>query len=172
MKKYLLITAGTLVLTACSVPRQVTPIIQIQNAFDEAQAQALVKDGTNKISGNAFLRQAGGGVVTCAGNTVSLIPATEYAKERMIAIYGGQEGVLTSRTAPRFNPDVPAYRKYIKTTPCDSRGDFEFDKVADGEFFLTTTVSWLVGGYTQGSALMQKVTLSGGKTEKVIMHPR
>jgi putative lipoprotein len=159
----------TLGLNACApIPMRT---VAISAPFDEQQAQEMLKEGNNTVKGNAFLRQRGGGVVTCAGSEVNLIPATAYAKERITALYGGDEGLRMARRNVRFDPDVPAYRKLLKTATCDARGDFEFENVADGEFYVQTKVSWEVGSsiFPEGASILQKVSLSGGKVEKIIM---
>ena len=170
MKK-ISVLLSVLVLSACTLSTFEPKVVQLNQPFDEGYAQKLLKDGNNKIVGNAFLRQNGGGVVTCAGSVVSLVPVTAYAKERIEAIYGGDIGVRAARYAPKFEPDYPKFRQYVKTSTCDSRGDFEFDNVADGEFYVQTTIQWRVGHSVQGASLLKKVSLSGGKVEKIIMAP-
>ena len=75
-----------LLLIAVSVAGCVTPTptpptpIRVQG-FDAAEAAYIHDVGTNRIEGNAFLRQKGGGVVTCAGEAVRLIPLGRFAKK-------------------------------------------------------------------------------------------
>lgn len=146
------------------------PAVNISGAFDEALARRLVGDGVNTIKGNAFMRQRGGGVVTCAGSDVFLIPATAYAKERMAYLYdtSGESGDNSHRRDFRFNPDPPGYTSIVRKTRCDSQGNFVFDRVADGEFFVQTRVLWMVGSL-QGGNLMHRVTVRNNQVASVIM---
>lgn len=116
------------------------------------------------------MKQRGGGVVTCAGNTVTLIPATDYAGARMLNIYGStQGGVNSNPKPPRFSPDSPEYRSMVKTTRCDAQGNFNFDRVADGDFYVQTFVAWEVAGRAQGGNLMQRASVRGGQIVSVVL---
>jgi len=115
------------VLAGCvTPPRQVT----LTSSFDADAAKALLGPGKNSVKGNAFLRQTGGGVVTCAGSEVSAIPVTAYATERMQALYGDLRNGFSQQNIV-FAPNLPEYSLLLKTTTCDSQGFFKFDGVAD-----------------------------------------
>lgn len=167
MKHLLLALTATALVSACGGMLR-GPTLNIAAPFDESQAKLLLADGSNTIKGNAFLRQRGGGVVTCAGGTVHLIPGTDYAKQRIHMLYGASEARGYS-LAPTISPDVPAYYTNIRKTQCDSQGRFEFDRVADGEFIVQATVSWTVGNNNQGASLIKRVTTDSGKTINIIM---
>lgn len=157
-----------LLLGGCVVPPE-RPVVYLTNAFDEAQASELLKPGTNVVRGSGFMRQQGGGVVTCAGNVVTLIPATRYAQERMAAIYGA--GRVSSDRKITFSPEVSAYRSLTLTTRCNAQGGFAFERVADGDFFVVTTVSWVVANRAQGGAIYSPVTVRGGRAVEVTLAP-
>lgn len=159
------------VLTGCAAPVQQRPAINISVPFDSAQASRLLQDGANTIKGNAFLRQRGGGVVTCAGSQVYLVPGTDYAKQRFAALYSGDgnTGINRRRIDPIFVPDSAEYKASVKTTKCDAQGNFVFDRVADGTFYLTTVVNWQVGGVNQGGHLMHRAQVKGVETLNLVM---
>lgn len=149
-----------------------TYIIDLSADFDRAQAQKQVAPGKNKVEGNAFMRQMGGGIVTCAGSEVMMTPATEYARQRIVTLYGNDKTGFTGPKPFQFSPDYPEYHDLTLKTMCNSQGNFEFNNVADGDFYLHTYVQWAVAGQLQGGYLMQKISLNGGKTgqsEKVIL---
>ena len=131
----------------------------------------MLRPGTNTIKGSGLIRQQGGGVVTCAGNEVVLIPATAYSTERMKAIYPSAEGGLTVLGEIRFEPNPPEYRTTVRTTKCDAQGSFVYDRVADGKFFVVSSVVWYVRDIRQGGNMMKSVTLSGGETKTVVLSP-
>ena len=155
----------TIALGGCVTIQQHT----ISVPFDRNQAAALMLEGSNTIKGNAFMRQNGGGVVSCAGATVMLIPATAYADERTGALYGKGDAGVTRKNI-QFQPDYAEYRTLTKTTTCDSSGNFEFSNVADGDFFVVTKVEWIVGTYNrQGGGLMHKVKVRNKQTVRLIL---
>jgi hypothetical protein len=165
-------TAMSIALMGCAAPPglQSEPPVPIRGAFDEGLARKLVGEGVNTIRGNAFMRQRGGGVVTCAGSEVYLIPATQYAKERMAYLYGtqGESGSNSHRRQFSFNPDPPSYTAIVRTTRCDSQGNFVFDRVADGEFYVQTQVSWMAGSL-QGGNLMHRVSVGGNQSISLVL---
>jgi hypothetical protein len=154
-------------ITGCVQPQ--APItVTLNSTFNEEEAKSLLKDGTNTIQGNAFMRQQGGGVVTCAGNEVFLTPDTDYSKERMVAIYGSSEIGLSQRPI-QFIPDIKAYKDLVKKTQCNSQGNFKFEKVADGTFYVVTSVLWQVANSPQGGNLMKKVSVKNGEIQDIII---
>lgn len=134
------------------------------------QARQALQPGINTVRGSGFMRQQGGGTVTCAGSTVFLIPATAYATARMQAVYGNAQSGVRAR-AVKFSPDEPLYYELQKQTRCDAQGSFTFERVADGEFFLVTSVSWVVNYVQQGGYLMQRIRLQGGQTVTAVLAP-
>lgn len=158
------------ILTGCAI-NQPIQIVQINATFDSDQAKVLMADGNNTIKGSAFMRQRGGGIVTCAGSDVRLIPATDYAKERMRIIYAttGDFGVRRGTAQARLETSVDDYLKYQKLTRCDAQGNFTFENVANGEFFVITTVRWEVSHAAQGGSMMHRVRPSSNSTISVIM---
>ncbi|MCS6259885.1 hypothetical protein G3479_11575 [Shewanella baltica] len=150
-----------------------SPTVKLNTQFDAAEAKKLMEKGNNAIEGNAFLRQRGGGVVTCSGMTVQLVPATAYATERALSYFGttesgfaADEGIFNKKMPPR-----PAdYDKYSKTTVCDSEGRFKFKDLSDGTYYVTTSITWMTGDYSrQGGLLLKRVYLQDGETAEVIM---
>jgi hypothetical protein len=154
-------------ITGCVQPQ--APItVTLNSTFNEEEAKNLLKDGTNTIQGNAFMRQLGGGVVTCAGNEVFLTPVTAYATERIVAIYGNSEMGFSQRHI-QFIPDIKAYKDLAKKTQCNSQGNFKFDKVTDGTFYVVTSIRWQVANSIQGGVLMKKVSVKNGEVQDIIM---
>lgn len=168
MKIKLIAISASLIISGCVTVKEVA----LQNEFNLSEAAYINKDGKNNITGNAFMRQRGGDVVTCAGSDVTLIPATKYAKERMLKMYGSESGgAITSNDTSfvKFKESPEQYLAMTKKTKCDSNGNFEFNNLADGEYYISTKVIWSAGYADQGGFLAHKVTLRNGKTEKIIM---
>lgn len=146
------------------------PTVTLGMPFDSEEAARLIAPGANTIKGNGFMRQRGGAVISCAGSTVTLVPATGYAYARFQALYDSvEQGVMQRHLT--FEPDLGTYRQLTRTTRCDSQGNFSFESVADGEFFVMTSVSWVVGYSQEGGYLMRRVAIKGGSTTSVILAP-
>lgn len=160
-----------MVLMAGCAPQRVT----LSTEFDPAQTKKMLEQGSGSIKGSALIRQNAGGVVTCAGEEVALIPATEYSRERVQAIYGSDNGgykpIFGSRNVV-FENDNQAYQSYMRKTHCDAQGFFRFDNVAKGDFYIGTRVAWLVQSIPNGGHLSQRVSLGEGETKTIVMSPR
>ncbi len=165
-------------------------IITLYNKFDANSARALLEKGDNTIIGSAVLRQRDGGVQTCAGYEVWLIPRTEYAAERMQHLYGDTtQGFRNLANAQRYEfvNDSPDYQLLRKTTVCNAQGFFKFRNVAGGSFFVIAAIRWetfspysYVNLYTgqqhtatavnkQGGTMMRRVTVSDGETKEIVL---
>ncbi|MDG2939377.1 hypothetical protein P7M32_01200 [Bisgaard Taxon 10/6] len=179
MKKILLCSLASLFLVGCAANNTVI----LKNSFNEAEAQKLLTKGTNTITGSSFMRQKGGTVVTCAGQSVSLVPATSYAAERMTYIYRSDiKGAIpfnmfNELPSPKFVNEPANFKNYSIKTVCDAQGNFTFENVADGDFYVVSIIYWDIGnvsmdfGARQGGSLMQKVTVKNSETKKIILTP-
>ena len=73
MKAPILIGA-LLFLSACMA--SMPPKHSMVSSFDPSEVEWFSSRGANSVYGSALIRQRGGGVVTCAGRSVSLTPAS------------------------------------------------------------------------------------------------
>jgi len=128
------------------------------------------KTGRNTVSGNASLK-SGGTTHTCAGQSANLIPDTAYARARMTAIFGNaSRGTrAASLGAVKFERDDPLYVSTLRTARCDASGSFSFPGVPDGVWYVTTSVKWQRNGQVEGSSMMQRLDVQGGRLTKVIL---
>lgn len=163
-----LVLFSALAITGCASS---PTIVQLSSQFDKTAAENLLVDGINSVQGNALIRQQGGGVVTCAGNEVYFFPVTEYATERMMYIYRSNQKGYRRFGNYKFVPDIQDYQRLSKVTQCDAQGDFEFENLADGDFYIVTQIFWMVSYNRNGGFLMKRVKLSGGETEKIVLTP-
>lgn len=163
------LTALTLALTGCAMPKREMPVYNISVPFDEAAAAIVLKTGSNTIKGNAFLRQRGGGVVTCAGSDVMLWAATGYAEQRALALYGNTAGGFNPGIQYRFEPDEPKLSVLTRKSICDSQGNFTFEGLADGAYYVATRVAWHTGASTEGGFVARRVAVAGGKQVAVVL---
>lgn len=175
MHKGLILPSLMMLLAGCAVNQ--AQEVNLKAAFNTEEAKRLLAPGKNTIKGSALFRQNGGGIVSCAGTQVDLVPATEYATERISYLYGSTErGVQTAMTAPHLkftNVEASGYRENQRHVLCDSQGFFKFDNVADGSFYLTSVITWHVGNsyIPEGGVLMQRITVSGGEVKEIVLAP-
>ncbi len=139
--------------------------------FIEEEHKSYLKLGSNTVTGQGFLTQNGGGVVTCAGQNVLMYPDTEYFNQRDSDIAKGCQLPNESNVTNNF----------FKSSQCDAQGNFDFYKIPAGNYLISVNVSWNVssiksiGNYyytdnqTQGGPLRKKVTVRDGEINKFII---
>jgi hypothetical protein len=155
--------------SACAPIPPAKPV-KIHSPFDFEQTSKLLTKGHNIVKGSALLRQQGGGVVTCAGQEVQLIPVTGYSNERITAIYGNYEGGYNPITRQViFEEENPLYTSLRLRTRCDAQGYFKFENVGDGQYFAVTGITWTVGNNPQGGSIAQKIQLQGGEVKEIVL---
>lgn len=167
---------AALALGACATIPAMSPIALSETFSRDAIAWSL-GEGENTIVGNAVLRTVGGDVKTCAGLGATLIAESPYSRARMEYIYGaGQTGFMGPGQGRYFTPDPPEYHSTIRETVCDAQGNFTFNDIPDGDYYATALISWgaVQGGRyayieTQGGILMQKVSVRGGETKRIVL---
>jgi len=148
-----------------------TTTIQVPSPFEPDEAKYAMTPGPGSIKGSAFIRQQGGGIVTCAGAQVVAVPATRYATDRISALYGNIHKGQYFGGDVKFVPDDPRYLEMRRNTRCDAQGNFQFDGLARGDYFVITNVRWLAGNQQQGGALMQRVTIKDGQPIDIMLVP-
>ena len=143
--------------------------VKIDSSFDPKAAEFINKQGEGRIDGHAFFKKPNGYVMNAAGEVVWLIPATPYAKERMTRLYGGKK-FMPANAINRAETTDPKFYEYTRKTKAESTGRFSFDKVAPGDYFLATNVTWKDNEndvFSRGGAIYETVTVTG-KEDKII----
>jgi len=144
-------------LSACGlIPR---PIQKIQTPFEEPVWAS--RSGSASITGQGFLRTRGGSVRTCAGKRVFLIPRTPYTEE----LYRAKSNGSRVEIDPRMG-------RFIRMDVCNTQGDYSFNGVPGGQWFIETTVMWDAGGRSstlQGGSLVGRVETTEGRAVKFFL---
>ena len=159
-------------LSACAAPR---PEFQLKSRFDKQQAVKVINAlGSGRITGKAYLSKQDGTRATCATSEVILIPATAYAAERMQALYNSKSAGFNATRKFNFVPDVADFHDLILRSKCDASGEFFFDKLGAGSYYVVTIVRWAEStfGKRHGGSLMKRVTLRKGQKKSVVMTSR
>ncbi|WP_404991199.1 hypothetical protein [Cupriavidus pauculus] len=161
-------------LAGCAVPQPETRVVTLGARYDVDAMNWAKNEGTATIEGQAVLRTRGGEPKSCAGVKVYLIPYSLYGMQRLVNIYGNDEhGFITVGEAMsrrvRFEPDVPAYKADAREQACDSQGNFRFDRLPAGKWWLQTHIVWQVGALNQGGSLLQAVEVKDGEVRRVVI---
>ena len=139
--------------------------------FDPEEHAPYMTKGTGSVSGEAFLKTAGGDVRYAAGEPILLIPATLYGREFfLVDILKSQELV-----SPALDHRMP---QAVRTVRADSKGRFTFTDLPMGTYVLYTSIYWQVPHYSKysgssmektGAQIWQDVTVSSDRNEAVIL---
>ena len=166
MKKIFFVLA--ILIAGCAANKTV----RLSRPFDGEHARSQLQDGPNTINGSALIRQAGGGIVTCAGNPVYLMPVTDTAKEWASHVYGSwNAGFRNAATQGVMFKNADEFMATVRTSICDPNGSFKFEHVANGEFFVFTRIVWHVGGEIQGGSVMRAVKVDGTSNPTIVLSP-
>lgn len=151
-------------LLACNSTSASSP----QARFDAAEAAFLDKPGKAAIHGQAFLPDKTGAHVHYAmGEVVRLIPATSYATARLDYYFHGAKFAPAS-SIPKNDPD-PDYVAHTRTTKAGPTGQFKFENVPPGRYYLSTQVIWKPeqSFVTEGGLIYEEATVTGAETKPV-----
>ncbi len=164
-------TAGiaTILISGCA------NIHSMKNKFDPQEISWVKEKGTNIIKGEAFLKTVGGDIKTCAGNTAVLTPVSDYSRERILSLYGSDQKGIKQKFDGRsdnFNITDNRYKEYTIKSVCNSKGEYSFEKIPDGDYFLTAQIFWKSNPrslFFEGGNIMQRVKVTGHETKEVIL---
>ena len=132
--------------------------------FNKEEYKSYLKSGTNTVTGQAFLTQSGGGVVTCAGQSVLMYPDAEYFNQRDSYMDSDIAKECTS-----INDLDNTAKAFINSSQCNAQGNFEFHKIPAGKYIISVNVSWYAGYDKQGGIVRKKVTVQDGEINKFII---
>lgn len=147
---------------AAALPCCVTAPVPLQSALTAEELSFYAAAGDRSIAGQAFLRQGGGGVVTCAGEDAVLLPAVPVVEEAMRVWRAGDE--VDASAVPRV--DVAGS---VRWSTCDAAGDFGFTGLPARTYWLAVPVRWTVAREGQGGMLARRLSLEAGSEPRVIL---
>ena len=142
--------------------------IGLASTFSADEVSWVLKPGNSTVTGQAFLRLKDGSLKSCTGFRIELLPAGEYASERIFKTYRNNEQgqVLLEDNPPKFTPDVRVYHDMLLKGGCNHRGEFRFEKVPAGEYYVMAFIIWEenVGGVTRktGGGVMKRIHVTPG----------
>ena len=122
--------------------------------------------GNGVITGEGFLRQRGGGVVTCAGSPVSLLPNTQYFRQFVKKSLNNRYLSPLLRTKRHITAEM---KSVIRETYCDAQGKFTFYNLPSENWIIMTNVSWDVGYRQEGGDIAEFIKSIDGQTVSGIL---
>lgn len=157
LRSLVTLVAGMLMLAGCAGFQQET--VYIDTTISDEALKPYRTTGPASISGQGFLRQQGGGVVTCAGSAVLLAPDLPPVRR---AVEEGRKGKRIVRQGPKWQ-DV------ARKTTCDAQGNFVFENLPLESWFLATEVKWVVAYEPQGGTVGRFVSTRDGGQQRVLL---
>jgi len=142
---------------------------EISVPFDARQAQYILREGANTIMGRASLVSHSGHERSCSDSNVYLIPVTSYSHEWVARIFGSPPSEYGSRIVEEHLAADAQFEKFQRRATCDDAGNFRFDHVPDGQYYVFSTIYWLTRWQRNGGALLGQVTVSGDMSTKIIL---
>lgn len=169
--RYLLAASLSFALLGCvSAPRQPN-VLQYQQASNPAEYEPYMKPGTATVTGQAFMTTVGGDVKLCAGQPAFLDPVTAVS-------------TLWWSRGPKYNvaapppTSIPEFKAARRVATCDAQGNFKFDKVPAGSYYLSTFVTWQVPSTnvfvdpTQGGIISVQIEVADGEQKSGLVLTR
>lgn len=170
MKIFLGVIA-VLVLAACS---ETLPRYHSRSVFDVDDVAWSTGQGGNSVRGFATHNTLTSAGRTCASLPVRLVPDSSYARLRFQELYGSEvAGVSTGPNFNAYGPEKsdPRYLNVGRVTNCDRQGNFSFEGVPDGIWFVLSVDNARSqhGANPPGSATFKRIQVKEGQTLEVTL---
>ncbi|MEJ2186894.1 MAG: hypothetical protein P8Z36_13260 [Gemmatimonadota bacterium] len=108
--------------------------------------------------------------MTCAGNRVFLIPATESASRELRRIFGSDAGFLNrGGNAVTGGGRLVTPPEPNRSTACDPQGYFTFSDVRAGKWYVMTSVVWTADADYQGGTLLGTTEIAEGEASEIVL---
>lgn len=173
MKYKLIFILLTIVLAACTAKQPVKKgaVIKIQNVFNDKEVSWFKNKGTGNIKGTAKFKSRNGELLYGEQFSIELMPYSLYTEERLSNIYPNKNSgyIYLEDGVPKFIPDPEAYHETIKTY-CDKNGDFEFNNLPKGKYYIIAFMIRENQSQKTGGAIMQKIMLSESRSKVIKMN--
>lgn len=169
VRVHIAVFAAALALGGCSwndnrwLPREV---------FNPAETAWSQAPGANSVSGQVLLASLSGELRSCANQTIRLIPDSGYARLRFMELYGSDvAGMSSGLHFGTYGPDRsdPRYLIAARSTTCDASGTFKFDGLANGTYYVLSTMLWSSTNMADapGTAAFKRVQVKDGQSVEV-----
>ncbi len=150
----------------CSPAEKKDTPIAIVNPFDDAAVVWFKSTGDGAIKGTAKFKSKSGDIRYGKEFRIELMPNCLYTEERLNNIYKNTSAgaVNIEDGIPKFTPDPAGYHD-TKKTQCNKDGEFEFNNLPAGEYYVIAFMMW----DKTGGGIMQHVVLSEQESKVIEM---
>lgn len=164
MKNGFIAALAVLILSGCQA-LQPQPVVERKVAFPVQEYEALEMEGSSTVKGQFFMTTRGGEVKYGAGRDIALTPVTSYTTEATQVAMSGRA----------IAPADPRAQAYTKKSIADGSGNFEFNNLPAGKYYVAGEMFWEVptGGYglsRQGGLIIRMVTVEEGETATLMLN--
>ena len=129
--------------------------------------------GGNTLNGVVAYRPQRAQRWSCDQQSVALMPAAPASRERVEALYGSDTFAVRPVSEVRVKSGTAGpvtFAAFVKETTCAPDGRFVFDHLADGDWYIVARAKRVqprAAKDDEGVAIVQRVTLRGGKAEEI-----
>jgi hypothetical protein len=147
-------------------------------SFNPSEANYARAKGVATVRGQSFLRRNDGVVVYGAGSEVMLVPKVAHTDEAMQKGFSGGKMRMEVKLfgANLMGNDYkfdPALDPFIRRTKADGQGNFAFDGIPPGSYYVLSRVTWCVpsryGCDQQGGDLMEIANITPADKAVTVM---
>jgi hypothetical protein len=110
------------------------------------------------VTGQLVVTTAEGETHISDGTHVTLLPVTSYTKEMVDREIGNGENLA---------PSDPRFRPYVRLVTTDTHGNFIFDHLPPGDYFVSGLAEWSFTDDFEYQWACERVTVSKGQTVRI-----
>lgn len=166
MNKYLILVLALVISCKSDYSKQEKEPIKIINKFNDNEVKWFKTKGNASIKGIAKFKSKNGVLKYGDKFRLELMPYCLYTEERLNKIYKNNNSgyVYIEDGIPSFTPDPKAYHETIKVM-CNNKGEFEFNNLPKGDYYLIAFMLW----DETGGGIMSHFSLSDGESKFIEM---
>jgi len=174
MRNLVILALTGLLLGCAATPPPAAPVA----VFNPSEAAFARAKGTATVRGQSFLRRNDGVVVYGAGSEVLLVPRVANSEEAIEKGFGAGKlrmevklfGANLMGNDFKFDPGL---EPFIRRAKADGQGNFAFDSVPPGQYYVLSRVTWCVpsryGCDQQGGDLMEPIAVAAPDKAVTVM---
>lgn len=149
---------GILLAVAIVQPAPVCADAPRRVEFREAEFAPFQGKGTGAVAGQLVATSADGETHIGNDEHITLLPVTPYTQEMVDREIGNGESLAPSDT--RLRP-------YVRLMKTDDHGNFRFDHLPPGDYFVSGLVQWYFGDDAIYQWACERITVHEGKVTQV-----
>ena len=142
-------------------------------AFSAAEVAWSTAAGSATVLGVA--RVGANTMHTCASAEAQLVPESSFATAMMHTVFGNAtRGYVTIASSPPYPHTIPPdFPRSIRRVACTPSGEYRFEAVPAGTWYLFANVVWREGNdeVPRGGSLMRRIEVHERTELRVVLQP-